>query len=72
MKETFSYYIDAIVFAAIFTLTITILEHFKINFNYIYIIIFTLIIFVVIKMVLRRFVYNRKGETDKESWVMVF
>lgn len=72
MKETLGYYIDAIVFAATFALTIKMLEHFKIDFNYIYIIIFTLIIFVVIKMVLRRFVYNRKGEIDKENWGMVF
>lgn len=65
MKETFNYYIDAIVYAGLFTLTVKILEHFKINFNYIYVIIFTLIIFVVSKMMLRRFVYNRKEEIIK-------
>ena len=59
MKETFTYYIDAIVYAAIFGLTIKILEHFKIDFNYIYVILFTLIIFVVGKMVLRKLLYNR-------------
>lgn len=56
MKETFKYYIDAIVYAAIFGLTIKILEHFNIDFNYIYIIIFTLIIFVAGKMISKRFI----------------
>ena len=65
MKETFAYFIDAIVYAAIFTLTVKILEHLKIDFNYIYIFVFTLIIFVVSKMTLRRFVYNRKEEINK-------
>ena len=60
MKETFTYYIDALVYAAIFALTVIILEYFKIDLNYIYIIVFTLIIFVVGKMVLRKLLYNRK------------
>lgn len=65
MKETFKYYIDAIVYAAIFAFTIKILERLKIDFNYIYVIIFTLIIFVVGKVILRRFIHNRKVEIDK-------
>ncbi|HZK33162.1 MAG TPA: hypothetical protein VFC60_01560 [Tissierellaceae bacterium] len=65
MKETFKYYIDAIVYAVIFAFSIKILELLKIDFNYIYVIIFTLIIFIVGKMILRRFVYKRKGETNK-------
>ena len=60
MKETFTYYIDALVYAVIFALTVFILEHFKIDLNYIYIIVFTLVIFVVGKMVLRKLLYNRK------------
>ena len=64
MKETINLYIDAIVYAGLFTLTVKILEHFRISFNYIYIIIFTLIIFVISKMILRRFVYNRKEEIN--------
>ncbi len=62
MKETFTYYIDAIVYAAIFALTIKILGYFKIDLNYIYIIVFTLIIFVVGKMGLRRLLNNRKKQ----------
>ena len=65
MKETFIYYIDAIVYAAIFGLTIKILEHFKLDFNYIYIIVSTLIIFVIGKMILRRFIHRKKEEIDK-------
>lgn len=64
MKETFKYYIDAIVYALIFALTIKILERFKIEFNYMYVILITLIIFVAGKMILRRFVH-RKKEEDK-------
>lgn len=65
MKETFKYYIDAIIYAAIFALTIKALEGFKIEFNYMYVIIFTLIIFVAGKMILRRIMHKRKEETDK-------
>jgi hypothetical protein len=65
MKETFKYYIDAIVYAIIFGITIKTLELLDIDFNYIYIIIFTLIIFVVGKMILRRFIYHKKEEVDK-------
>ncbi|GAB6108299.1 hypothetical protein [Fusibacter bizertensis] len=62
MKETFTYYIDAIVYAVIFALTIKLLEYFKIDLNYIYIIVFTLIIFVVGKMVLKKLLNNRKNQ----------
>ena len=65
MKETFTYYIDAIAYAVLFTLTIKILEYFKIDFNYIYIIIITLIIFVISKIILKKLIYNRKEEIDK-------
>ncbi|NLC03376.1 MAG: hypothetical protein GX787_03735 [Tissierellia bacterium] len=64
MKDTFKYYIDAIVYVAIFGLTIKILEGFKIDFNYIYVIILTLIIFVVGKIILRKYMLNRQ-ETHK-------
>lgn len=60
MKETFTYYIDAIVYAAIFALTVTILEYFKIDLNYIYIIVFTILIFAIGKMTLRKLLNNRK------------
>lgn len=60
MKETFTYFIDAIVYAVIFTLTIKILEYFKIDFNYIYVIIATLILFVLGKIVFKRFIDNRE------------
>lgn len=65
MKETFKYYIDAIVYAVIFAITVKILEGLKIDFDYIYVIIFTLIIFVVGKMILRRIIHNRKENIDK-------
>lgn len=61
MKETFTYFIDAIVYAVIFGLTFKILQYFKLDFNYIYIIVFTLVIFVVGKMGLRKLLYNRKN-----------
>lgn len=60
MKETFTYFIDAIVFAAIFSLTFKILEYFKTDLNYIYIVVFTLIIFVFGKIELRKLLYIRK------------
>jgi uncharacterized membrane protein YoaK (UPF0700 family) len=41
------------------------LELLDIDFKYIHIIIFTLIIFVVGKMILRRFIYRKKEEIDK-------
>lgn len=66
MKETITYFIDAIVFAAIFTLTFKILEYLKIDINYIYSVVFTLIIFVVGKMRLRKFLYNRKKAIDQK------
>ena len=65
MKETFTYYIDAIVYAVLFTLTIKILEYFKIDFNYIYIIIITLIIFVISKIILKKLINRNKQEIDK-------
>lgn len=55
MKETLSYFIDAIVYGIIFTLSMKLLEYFKIDINYIYIIIFTLILFVGGKILLKRF-----------------
>lgn len=64
MKETFILFIDAIVYAIIFTLATKILEHLKIDFNYIYVIIFTLIIFVFGKLSLRRFIYKIEGKID--------
>ncbi len=67
MKETFTYYIDAIVFAAIFALTFKLLAYFKIDLNYIYIIILTLIIFVAGKMGLKKFLYNRKNQQSKSD-----
>lgn len=66
MKETFTYFIDAIVFAAIFALTVKIVEYFQIDLNYIYIIVFTLIVFVAGKMGIRKFLYNRKKPTDQK------
>ena len=65
MKETFTYYIDAIAYAVLFTLTIKILEYFKIDFNYIYIIIITLIIFVISKIILKKLINRNKQEIDK-------
>lgn len=67
MKETFTYFIDAIVFAAIFALTVKLLAYFKIDLNYIYIIVFTLIIFVAGKMGIRKFLYNRKKRQIKSD-----
>lgn len=64
MKETFILFIDAIVYAIIFTLATKILEHLKIDFNYIYVIIFTLIIFVFGKLSLMRFIYKIEGKID--------
>lgn len=64
VKKTFTYYIDAIVYTILLTFIIKILEHFKIDFSYIYVIIFTLIIFVSGKMLLRKLMYNRKEEIN--------
>ncbi len=63
MKGTFTYFIDAIVYAVIFTLTIKILEYFKIDFNYVYVIIFTIVLFVLGKIILKKFV-DEKEEID--------
>lgn len=60
MKETFTYFIDAIVFATLFALTYKILDYVKIDLNYIYIVVFTLIIFLLAKLRLRKVLYNRK------------
>lgn len=62
MKSTFMLFIDAIIYTIIFILTIRILEYFKVDFNYAYVIIFTLIIFVLGKMTFKRFVNKRKEE----------
>lgn len=56
MRETFSYYIDAIVFAALVFILIKTLTYFEINFNYIYVIVISLILFIVGKMILRIFI----------------
>ena len=64
-KEMFVLYIDPILYGVIFSLTIMVLKYFKIDINYIYVIIFSLIIFIVCKMALKRFVHSKKEEIDK-------
>jgi len=65
MKETLTYFIDAIAYGVIFTITSKLLEYANINLNPIYIIIGTLVIFVVGKIGLKRFSAKKVEELEK-------
>lgn len=65
MKETLTYFIDAIAYGVIFTITSKLLEYANINLNPIYIIIGTLVIFVLGKIGLKRFLGRKVEKVEK-------
>lgn len=64
MKGTFFYYIDAFLFAIILGFVFKGLEYLKVNLNPIYIIGFTLVIYVTGKIIVNRLVRKKSKDTN--------
>lgn len=67
MKKIIFDIIDAILFIIVLYLTVSVLTYFRISFNHLYVVAGLLIVWVVVKMVLRRLINNKKDKTNKNS-----